>query len=510
MRSQYGGPYGGLKNRIHTSQNIRDLQRSDTIAKRRDIPFEERLQQSIQLGKEEAEQLEQQAKKLKEALKQIETEEAKEQQLKKQEKQQEMVEEKEEEIQVADSVTSEAIDAILVSSNTGETEWYISTYNKPITFIKAGKFIQKYSFDKEYYKFDNAILSREDLDDRKIVAISRDKRPSLQIDDDNGLIRVLTESNNKKIEYFKEYTRDIDSLLKFEIIDFMTKKKGVLSDIGVITNDYKNGIYVNLKKDALMLYIRLTKKGKNPTVANAVSQLDSLEEFVKKYVNGINDNSFNIENYKNGEYDYVKLLYINYDENVDEALRVYRRNQSKIRNNRMTAEPAAGPAAVGPPVASASAAAPKSWVSYVPSILTNAASSGASYLGATTANWLRKKSGFPQDRTGTGMVFAQGQASSNPPTNSYLPPNSTYVEPVYTDLVYRQGFLDESINNPNYSGTRTFEPKSSEELWKQANRLVGEKKAAADNKMPWFGGKKKSKRKQRISRKQKKSKKQRR
>jgi hypothetical protein len=371
------GPYGSLKDRIDESKNIRYQRRYDTIARRRNIiPFEERLQKSIQLGKEEAEQLEQKAKKLKEALQKIETQEAEEQQEQKiQEPSREI-----KEIQVADSVTSEAIDAILVSSNTGETEWYISTYKNPITFIYAGKIFKKYSFDKEYYKFDNATLSREDLDDRKIVASSSGVRPSLQIDNDNGLIRVLTESNNKKIEYFEQYNKDIDSLLAFEIINFMIKKKGVLSNIEDITRNYTEEKYNNLKKDALMLYIGLSKKGKNPTVSSAVSQLDSLEEFVKRYVNGINDNSFNMDDYKNGNYDDVKLLYINYDGNIDEALKVYRRNQSRRRNKQMTAKvlPAA---AAEPPVAAASAAAaPSSWGSYVPSIFTKTASNAASYL----------------------------------------------------------------------------------------------------------------------------------
>jgi hypothetical protein len=122
----------------------------------------------------------------------------------------------------------------------------------------------------------------------------------------------------------------------------------------------------------------------------------------------------------------------------------------------------------------------------------------------------RHYANFPQD-TGNGMVFDKRPPSSNPPAKPYLHPHSTEVEPIYTDLLYRQGFKNEVINDTNYHGSQTFKPKPYQELWKQADRDVGEKKAAAAAQMSlWGGGKRKSKRKQKRSQKQKKSRKQRR
>ena len=416
-----------------------------------------------------------------------------------------------------------------------DEEWLYKDKN---TYYKVGKFIKKHNFNNSgvyypnndgFYHYSRHLVFYEF---KKATFLETELIGRFFVENKPGRNRYITNfpentfnGRNIDLTHKTDYVTDAKQRMRTAIKNYINDKYMLNRNIGQSIPSSTRGYagdedenysdnfwtsqieeYINFYKQIIpMVQRKLEETTGNGRIDNAVNYLERLEASVKKIVG----TKFELEKYMTGEY-------------IDTI--------TQVLSPVATAEirpPASAATVIPTAAASAASAAPESvfssWGNYVPGFVSTAASSignaasdaasklkdTARHLGSSGANALRFGTGFPQDSK--GMMFAKG-ASSPPPAKPYLPPHSTHVEPVHMDMNYRQSERNEFFNNPHYHGSHEFVPKSNGDLWKDAERTTGERKAAAAaaNEKPWFGGKRKSKRKQRRSRKQKKSRKQRR
>jgi hypothetical protein len=350
----------------------------------------------------------------------------------------------------------------------------------------------------------------------------------------------------QKIEDDKDAQEERENILKA-----IAESMAFDEDIGrVDTKQIDNYLnYVRENQVALLKDInKIRKKIKGLNYQKWIVFAETMKKDIKAFINskqiiknpyeGLGSYKFERE-YLTDEYDKYKdyyLLHNNMDDYTEQSARPVALKAAQVAAAGPPAAAARAAAASSAPAAPSSAAAapaaaPSAWGLFVPTIFTKAASAAsgaaigtasylkdaaigtAGYLGSSAANWARDKTNFPQDRTGTGIVFAKKEAPPyTPPVAPLSSDDDTEVSNTFNALKVRRSDQAEFYGNPKiYHGEYDYRYLSDTELMDIAKKIVGEKKAAAAaNQMSLYGGKRKSKRKQKRSRKQKKSKKQRR
>jgi hypothetical protein len=406
-------------------------------------------------------------------------------------------------------------------------------------YYKVGRFISKYDLGLEslglylpredyktfyrysnflvFYEFKNAVFSDRNLNGKFFTR--EDERD--ESSNNQQLTKIDTTKMKEDLDRKKEYVHDAKQYMRSKIMRYL----------GInFVHDLTHEPYIEFYEQIVPMVQRNLENNPsyNGNIDNAIAQLPSLEEKVKQ-VKQKEGTEFDGDEYAKGKYmsTIIQLL------SPVVAAPVAAGPPPVIQTAASAPPPPASASAAATSAAAASAAAaPQAAASAwrTPTIFTNIASaaSGAAsdaanylkgnvnYLGSSGANWARAKAGYHQDITGTGMVFAKKEAPPYiPPVTQLSSDDDTEVSNTFNALKVRRSEQSAYYGNTNiYHGEYDYRYLSDTELMDIAKKIVGEKKAAAAAKKPWFGfgfgGKRKSKRKQKRSQKQKKSRKQRR